>query len=457
MNKPVVAVVGRPNVGKSTLFNRLIGEPLAITEDIPGTTRDRLYGDSEWNGREFIVVDTGGLVPGEDETMARAIREQAEIAIAEADVILFLVDAKSGLVADDAAIAEILRRTQKPVVLAANKADSATRRLASLEFYELGLGEPIAVSALQGVGTGDMLDELVKPLPRAEEVGEEDDAALKLAIVGRPNVGKSSLLNALLGFERVMVSDVPGTTRDATDTVLEHEGQEIVLIDTAGIRRRGHIKGSIEKYSVMRAIRAISRADVTLLVIDATEPLTAQDQHVAGYVQEAKKGMIVVINKWDLIEKSATTMNEFTARVRRELNFMGYVPVLFVSAQTKQRVNKIVDEALRIKQERAKRISTGKLNSVVQEALRAHPALSSGGKLLKVKYVTQAATDPPTFVFFVNDPELVHFSYRRFLENQLRESFGYEGTPLNIVFRASERRDHERDREAAGTARRIRA
>lgn len=457
MNKPVVAVVGRPNVGKSMLFNRLIGEPLAITEDIPGTTRDRLYGDSEWNGREFIVVDTGGLVPGEDETMARAIREQAEIAIAEADVILFLVDAKSGLVADDAAIAEILRRTQKPVVLAANKADSATRRLASLEFYELGLGEPIAVSALQGVGTGDMLDELVKPLPRAEEVGEEDDAALKLAIVGRPNVGKSSLLNALLGFERVMVSDVPGTTRDATDTVLEHEGQEIVLIDTAGIRRRGHIKGSIEKYSVMRAIRAISRADVTLLVIDATEPLTAQDQHVAGYVQEAKKGMIVVINKWDLIEKSATTMNEFTARVRRELNFMGYVPVLFVSAQTKQRVNKIVDEALRIKQERAKRISTGKLNSVVQEALRAHPALSSGGKLLKVKYVTQAATDPPTFVFFVNDPELVHFSYRRFLENQLRESFGYEGTPLNIVFRASERRDHERDREAAGTARRIRA
>jgi len=454
MNKPIVAIVGRPNVGKSTLFNRLIGEPLAITEDTPGTTRDRLYGDSDWNGRDFIVVDTGGLIPGEDETMARAIREQAEIAIAEADVILFLVDAKSGLVADDQAIAEILRRTHKPVVLAANKADSAQRRLASLEFYELGLGEPIAVSALQGVGTGDMLDEVVKPLARTEEAADEQDAALKLAIVGRPNVGKSSILNALLGFERVMVSSVPGTTRDATDTVLEHDGREIVLIDTAGIRRRGHVKGFIEKYSVMRAIRAISRADVTLLVVDATEPLTAQDQHVAGYVQEAKKGMIVVINKWDLVEKSATTMNEYTARVRQELNFMSYVPVLFVSAKTKQRVHKIVDEALRIKEEREKRISTGRLNNVVQEALRAHPPLSSGGKLLKVKYVTQAATDPPTFVFFVNDPELVHFSYRRFLENQLRESFGYEGTPLNIVFRASERRG---EKEAATPSRRLRA
>jgi GTP-binding protein len=457
MSKPIVAVVGRPNVGKSTLFNRLIGEPLAITEDIPGTTRDRLYGDSDWNGRDFIVVDTGGLLPGEDETMARAIREQAQIAITEADVILMLVDAKSGLLADDQAIAEILRRTDKPVVLAANKADSAKRRVTALEFYELGLGEPIGVSALQGIGTGDMLDEVVKRLPPAEETAEDEDAALKLAIVGRPNVGKSSLLNALLGFERVMVSSVPGTTRDATDTVLEHEGQEIVLIDTAGIRRRGHIKGSIEKYSVMRAIRAISRADVTLLVIDATEPLTAQDQHVAGYVQDEKKGMIVVVNKWDLIEKTSTTMTEYVARVRRELNFMSYVPVLFVSAKTKQRVHKIIEEALRIKEEREKRISTGRLNNTVQEALRAHPPLSSKGKLLKVKYVTQATTDPPTFVFFVNDPELVHFTYQRFLENQLREAFGYEGTPLHLVFKASERRDHERDREAAGTARRIRA
>ncbi len=275
MSKPIVAIVGRPNVGKSTLFNRLIGAPVAITEDTPGTTRDRLYGDSEWNGREFVVVDTGGLTPGEDESMARAIREQAEVAMDQADAILFLVDAKEGLTADDVAVAELLRRTAKPVVLVANKADSAKRRLAATEFYELGLGEPIAISSIQGLATGDMLDELVKLLPVYEEPAEEEDAALRLAIVGRPNVGKSSLLNALLGFERVMVSGVPGTTRDTTDTILEHEGKKIVLIDTAGIRRRGHIKGSIEKYSVMRAVRAISRADVALLVIDATEPLTA--------------------------------------------------------------------------------------------------------------------------------------------------------------------------------------
>lgn len=443
MSTPIVAIVGRPNVGKSTLFNRLVGAPVAITEDTPGTTRDRLYGDTEWNGRDFVVVDTGGLIPGEDETMARAIREQAEIAMDQADVILFLVDAKAGQSADDSAIADLLRRGRKPVVLAANKADSERRRIAATEFYELGLGEPIAISSVQGLGTGDMLDAVVRQLPPVADEPEDDDVALRLAIVGRPNVGKSSLLNALLGFERVMVSDVPGTTRDATDTVLEHEGQQIVLIDTAGIRRRGHVKGSIEKYSVMRAIRAISRADVALLIIDATEPLTAQDQHVAGYVQEAKKGMIVVVNKWDLVEKSATTMNEYTALVRRELNFMSYVPVLFVSAKTKQRVHKILDEALRIETQRQKRIPTGRLNDVVQEALRAHPPLSGKGKLLKIKYVTQAATDPPTFVFFVNDAELVHFSYRRFLENQLREAFGFAGTTLLLVFRQTERRDKE--------------
>ncbi len=456
MSKPIVAIVGRPNVGKSTLFNRLIGAPIAITEDIPGTTRDRLYGETEWNGREFIVVDTGGLSPGEDETMARAIRENVQIAIDEADVILFLVDAKSGLSADDLAVAELLRRQSKPVVLAANKADSAQRRLNATEFFELGLGEPIAISTIQGLATGDMLDAVVDLLPPPGEPDEESDVALRLAIVGRPNVGKSSLLNALLGFERVMVSDVPGTTRDATDTELEHEGQKIVLIDTAGLRRRGHVKGSIEKYSVMRAIRAISRADVALLVIDATEPLTAQDMHVAGYVQEAKKGMIVVVNKWDLVEKTSNSVNEYTAAVRRELNFMPYVPVIFVSARTKQRVNKIVSEALAIEAQRRKRIPTAQLNATVQDALRAHPPMSGKGKVLKVKYVTQAATDPPTFIFFVNDVELVHFTYQRFLENQLRDAFGFEGTALRLVFRGSARGDTGKEKEPAGP-RRLRA
>jgi len=444
MSKPIVAVVGRPNVGKSTLFNRLIGAPVAIIEDQPGTTRDRLYGDTDWNGRDFIVVDTGGLSPGEDETMARAIRDQAEIAMQEADVIAFLVDAKAGLTADDMAVAELLRRTHKPVVLVANKGESERRRLAANEFYELGLGEPIAVSAIQGIGTGDMLDRVVELLPPAGEEVEDEDVALRLAIVGRPNVGKSSLLNALLGFERVLVSNIPGTTRDSTDTVLLHEEQRIMLIDTAGVRRRGHVTGSIEKYSVLRAVRAISRCDVALLIIDATEPLTAQDQHIAGYVQEAKKGMIVVVNKWDLIEKNAETMNDYTERVRRELNFMSYVPVLFVSAKTKQRVHKIVDAALLIGEQRKRHVPTAQLNEAVQEALRAHPPLSSKGKLLKIKYVTQAATDPPTFVFFVNDADLVHFTYRRFLENQLREKFGFEGTTLNLVFRSSERTEQRK-------------
>ena len=451
MSKPIVAIVGRPNVGKSTLFNRLVGAPVAITESIPGTTRDRLYGDTEWNRREFVVVDTAGLTPGADEGLARAIRENVELAMDQADVILFMVDAKGGLTADDTVIAEMLRRTAKPVILAANKADSARRRLAATEFYELGLGEPIPISSTQGLGTGDMLDALVAHLPVVEEPEEERDAALRLAIVGRPNVGKSSLLNALLGFERVLVSEVPGTTRDTTDTLLEHEGQKIVLVDTAGIRRPGHIKGSIEKYSVMRAIRAISRADVALLVVDATEPLTAQDQHIAGYVREAGKGMIVVVNKWDLVEKTPTTMNEYTALAARELNFMPYVPVLFVSARTKQRVHKIVAEALRIEDERRKRIPTAQLNATVQAALREHPPLSSKGKLLKIKYVTQAATDPPTFVFFVNDPELVHFSYERFLENRLRAAFGFEGTAVRLVFRGT------RDEKEGTAPRRLRA
>ncbi|HKC76515.1 MAG TPA: ribosome biogenesis GTPase Der [Chloroflexota bacterium] len=437
MSKSIVAIVGRPNVGKSTLFNRLVGAPVAITESIPGTTRDRLYGDTDWNRREFVVVDTAGLTPGADEGLARAIRDNVEVAMDQADAILFLVDAKEGLVADDLVIAEMLRRTAKPVILAANKADSARRRLAATEFYELGLGEPIPISSTQGLGTGDMLDALVAHLPVVEEPAEERDAALRLAIVGRPNVGKSALLNALLGFERVLVSEVPGTTRDATDTLLEHEGQKIVLVDTAGIRRPGHIKGAIEKYSVMRAIRAIARADVALLVVDATAPLTAQDQHIAGYVREAGKGMIVVVNKWDLVEKTPTTMNEYTALAARELNFMPYVPVLFVSARTKQRVHKIVAEALRIEDERKKRIPTAQLNATVQAALREHPPLSSKGKLLKIKYVTQATTDPPTFVFFVNDPELVHFSYERFLENRLRAAFGFEGTAVRLVFRST--------------------
>jgi GTPase len=447
MAKPVLAIVGRPNVGKSSLFNRLVGEQRAIVQDQPGTTRDRLYGDADWNGVEFTVIDTGGLVldetlPGEielsSEEIVRRTREQAQAAIEEADVVLFMVDARSGMTGADEEIAEVLRKSAKPVIVAANKAESEERRLNAVEFYQLGLGDPMPISAHHAVNTGDLLDEIVAafPPPGAEE---EDENVTRIALVGRPNVGKSRLLNALLGQERVIVSDMPGTTRDAIDTELTYgEGEEarpITLIDTAGIRRRGHIESGVEKYSVIRTLRAITRADVVLLLIDATEGITAQDTHIAGYVLEQFKSMVLIVNKWDLVEKDSHTLAEFTAKLRQELNFIPYVPFLFISAKFGQRTTKVLPEALRVAAERTKRVPTAQLNKLMKEATMAHPPPSKPGKWVKFLYATQAETSPPTFVFFVNDAEAVHFSYKRFLENQLREAFGFEGTPIHLIFR----------------------
>ena len=442
MPKPLVAIVGRPNVGKSTLFNRIVGERIAIVEDLPGTTRDRLYGDAAWGTREFTVVDTGGLVGGVDDDLGLRVEAQAEMAIDEADIIVFLVDAAEGLTAADVEVADVLRRTAKPVLLAANKAESPQRRLAAADFYGLGLGEPLPISSIHGTGVADLLDEIVARLPDAHEDGEASEMA-RLAIVGRPNVGKSSLLNALLGEERVIVDEVPGTTRDAIDTLIEHKGERLLLIDTAGIRRRGRIEAGVEKYSVMRALRALSRADVALLVIDAAEGVTAQDTHVGSYVVDAGKGAVIVVNKWDLVPKTNAATAEYARIVRERFKFMSYAPIVFVSALTRQRLGQMLAAALRVHAERQKRVQTAPLNQVVAEAEAAHHPPSSRGKRLKINYVTQVDVNPPTFVFFVNDPRLLHFSYERYLENRLREAFGFEGTPLRFVFRGRAEENRE--------------
>jgi GTP-binding protein len=456
MPKPVLAIVGRPNVGKSSFFNRLIGEQVAIVEDQPGTTRDRIYGDTEWNGVEFTVIDTGGMVLGgiaepgtgpegevtEEDVMERT-REQAETAIQEADVILLMVDAKTGLTAADSEIAEVLRTSEKPVIVAANKADSEERRLNAVEFYVLGLGDPIPISSKHSINTGDLLDSVVAAFPKEAPEEEVEEEKVRIAIVGRPNVGKSRLLNAIFGQERVIVSDIPGTTRDAIDTQFEYtegEGDEaitydVTLIDTAGIRRRGRIDPGIERYSVIRTLRAIQRADVVLLVIDATEGITAQDTHIAGYVLEESKGMVLVVNKWDLVEKDSNTIYDYTAHLRQELNFIPYVTFAFISAKFGQRVNKVLPAAINVAKERTKRVPTGQLNKLVKEAVDAHPPASKPGKWVKFYYATQADIKPPTFVFFTNDADAVHFSYKRYLENQLRGAFGFEGTPIKLIFR----------------------
>ncbi len=451
MTRPIVALVGRPNVGKSTLFNRIAGERIAIVEDLPGTTRDRLYADSDWSGAPFTLVDTGGieLVEGDPSganvrrggeplsvssaSFRREIREQAQIAIDEADVIIFLVDTKEGVTGGDQDVADVLRRSRKPVVLAANKADNRTRSMAAVEFYELGLGDPLDISALHGLGVGDLLDEVVKSFPIREEEAEDD--ALKIAILGRPNVGKSSLLNALLGQDRSIVSEIPGTTRDAIDMRLDWQGEPVVLIDTAGIRRRGRVEQGVEKYSVMRALRAVQRADVVALVIDAAQGLTAQDAHVASYALDEWKGMILLINKWDLVEKDSNTMNEYTRSLQAELKFIDYVPMLFISALTKQRVQKVIPLAQHVQQERSTRIPTAALNKLVQDAAVKHRAPSKTGKQLRIYYASQVEVAPPTFMFFVNDVELVHFTYRRYLENQIRLAHPFEGTPIKLLFR----------------------
>ena len=451
MPQPIVALVGRPNVGKSTLFNRIIGRRRAIVEDIPGTTRDRLYGEADWNGQFFTVVDTGGLEIIESQKQRRPqdrpeplsaasagfideIRQQAEIAIHEADVIIMLVDVLDGLTPADEDVAGVLRRSDRPVLVAANKADNEKRQQAAFEFYALGLGEVYPVSALHGLGVGELLDALISVLPAAEE--EEEPEALKIALVGRPNVGKSSLLNKLLGEERAIVSAIPGTTRDAIDTYLTWEGQPVLLIDTAGIRRRGRIDRGIEKYSVLRSIKAISRADVVLLLLDARDLVTAQDAHVAGYILEESRSIIVLVNKWDLIEKDTYTMDAYTKQIRAELRFLDYVPVLFISALTGQRIQKVLPLAFQVYQERMVRIPTGELNRLVEDATIRHAPPHKAGKRLKFYYATQASVDPPTFVFFVNDKRLVHFTYVRYLENQLRRRYGYLGTPLKLHFRS---------------------
>lgn len=438
--KPIVAIVGRPNVGKSTLFNRLVGERLAIVAETAGTTRDRLYADAEFAGREFVVVDTGGLaldaradLPGTPVAMLASVRAQARMAIDEADAVVFVVDVEQGPTPDDFEIAKILRHSAKPVYLVVNKADNETRVQDAVEFFELGLGDPIPISALHGIGTGDLLDQIIAHLPaeRAEEMRDMPH----LAIVGRVNVGKSSLLNAILGEERAIVSEIPGTTRDALDTEIVWNGQPVVLIDTAGLRKRGHIDAGIEKYSALRALRAIQRADVALLVIDAVDGVLAQDQHVASYILDAGKGVVIVVNKWDLIEKDARTLDEYTQRVRAALDFIAYAPIVFVSAKTRQRVREVVEKAIAVRAAWQMRVPTSELNELVREATARHAPGVRGKRALKFFYATQVEGAPPTFVFFVNDKRLVHFTYARYLENQLRERWGFEGAPLKMIFR----------------------
>ena len=433
MTKPLVALVGRPNVGKSTLFNRLIEERLAIVEDLPGTTRDRIYADAEWGGIIFVFIDTGGLVPDSADDLVASVRGQVQIAIDEAEVIIFLVDVEEGVTASALEIAHLLRRSSKPVLLAVNKADNESRRQEAMEFYELGLGDPFPISALHGTGTGDLLDALLKAAP--SETWDVPTEGTRIAIVGRPNVGKSSLLNAILGRQRMIVSETPGTTRDAVDSVIEWNEEQVTLIDTAGIRRRGRVEPGIERYSVMRALRAIQRADVALLLLDATEGVTEQDAHIAGYVVDEAKGLVIVVNKWDLVEKDTYTVQEYTFEIRRALKFVSYCPLVFVSATSGQRVKQAIDVALDVQQARSIRIPTGELNRLVGDVVARHAPPSKRGKRLKIYYATQIGVAPPSFVFFVNDPELVHFSYERYLENQLREAYGFEGSPLRISFR----------------------
>ncbi len=432
MTKPLVAIVGRPNTGKSTLLNRIVKRPVAITEDLPGTTRDRNMADVNWRGVEFTLVDTGGWEIEPTSSITQGVKTQVENAISQADVIVCVVDAVAGVTPSDLEIADLLRRSNKPVLIAANKADNAKREIEALEFYEMGLGDPLPVSAHHGRGVAELLDKIIELLPAQQPIKVEPES-IKVAIVGRPNVGKSMLLNALIGEERAIVDAEPGTTRDAIDTPFDFQGQSVLLIDTAGIRRRGKIKAGVERYSIIRTFRAIDRADVVLLVLDATEMVTTQDAHIAGYIQEATKGIIIIINKWDLIKDKDTSV--WNKTIRGEFKFAPYAPILYTSAKTKQGVEKIMPQVSQVYRERLKRLPTTAVNDVVQQAIAVHNRPSSHGKQLKIYYATQAEANPPTFVFFTNDARLVHFSYRRFLENRLREAFGFTGTPLRLTFK----------------------
>ncbi|MGI6140652.1 MAG: ribosome biogenesis GTPase Der [Caldicoprobacterales bacterium] len=434
MAKPIVAVVGRPNVGKSTLFNQLAGKRISIVEDTPGVTRDRVYADTEWLNNRFTMIDTGGIEPGSQDELFRQIRYQAEIAIETADVILFLTDGKEGITSTDRDVADMLRKSKKPVVLAVNKIDTMNEEANLLEFYNLAIGEPVSISASHKRGIGDLLDRIVEHF-NTEDADEEDEDVIKIAVVGKPNAGKSSLVNKILGEQRVIVSNIPGTTRDAVDTPVEIDGQKYIIIDTAGIRRKSRIDDSLERYSVMRALSAIRRCDVALIMIDAVHEVTEQDTKIAGLVHEEGKASILVMNKWDMIEKSTNTMNEYRKRLMNDLSYMTYAPSVFISAKTGRRVDRIMELVNYVYSQYTFRISTGVLNDCLADAVAVNEPPSAKGRRLKIMYGTQVSVKPPTFVLFVNDPELMHYSYKRYLENYFRKTFGLEGTPLRIIVR----------------------
>lgn len=441
MYKPLVAVVGRPNVGKSTLFNAIVKKRIAIVEDIPGVTRDRIYFDAEWLGREFTMIDTGGIefVDAADRIFTD-MRYQAELAIREADVILFVVDGKTGMQPQDEEVANILRTCGKPVLLVVNKIDSVEQEMNMYEFYALGMGDPIGVSAVNLMNLGDLLDSVLQHIQHLPTPEEREDT-IHIALVGRPNVGKSSMTNALLGQERVIVSNVPGTTRDSIDTYWTYNDTSFVLIDTAGMRRKAKVDIPVERYSVVRALRAVDRSDVAVLVLDAQDGVTEQDKKIAGYIHEAGKGCIIVVNKWDLIDKDSKTSQAFEEDIRRELAFLQYAPILFASALTKQRVNRLADMVKFVAEQQHMRVSTSVLNELLEDAQLTNPPPAKGGKLLRIYYMTQASVQPPTFILFVNETRLMHFSYVRFLENRLRETFGFEGTPIRLILRGKREAD----------------
>ena len=441
MSKPVVAIVGRPNVGKSTLFNALAGEQISIVKDTPGVTRDRIYADVTWLNYNFTLIDTGGIEPESKDIILSQMREQAEIAIASADVIIFMVDVRQGLVDSDSKVANMLRRSGKPVVLVVNKVDSFQKMMTDVyEFYNLGIGDPVPVSSVGKLGIGDMLDEVVKHFPESAAEDEEDERP-RIAIVGKPNVGKSSIINKIVGESRVIVSDIAGTTRDAIDTDITYNGNEYVFIDTAGLRRKNKIKEELERYSIIRTVTAVERADVVLVVIDATEGVTEQDAKIAGIAHERGKGIIVVVNKWDAIEKNDKTIYEHTNRIKDTLSFMPYAEILFISAKTGQRIPKLFDALETVIQNHSLRIATGVVNEILMEAVAMQQPPSDKGKRLKLYYITQVAVKPPTFVIFVNDKELMHFSYTRYLENKIREAFGFRGTSLKFFIRERKEKD----------------
>ena len=441
MSKPIVAIVGRPNVGKSTLFNTLAGENISIVKDTPGVTRDRIYAEVTWLNREFTMIDTGGIEPDSRDVILSQMREQAQIAIDTADVIIFLTDVRQGLQDADSKVADMLRRSGKPVVLVVNKVDSFEKFMGDVyEFYNLGIGDPMPVSAASRLGIGDMLDEVTKHFPEGAGEEEEDDRP-RIAIVGKPNVGKSSIINKLLGKNRVIVSDIAGTTRDAIDTAIKHNGKEYIFIDTAGLRRKNKIKEELERYSIIRTVTAVERADVVLMVIDATEGITEQDAKIAGIAHERGKGIIIVVNKWDAIEKNDKTMNEFEKDIRKTLAYMPYAEIMYVSAHTGQRLSKLYDMIDMVMENQTLRVATGVLNEIMAEAVAMQQPPSDKGKRLKLYYITQVSVKPPTFVIFVNDKELMHFSYTRYLENKIREAFGFRGTSLKFFIR--ERKEKE--------------